>query len=402
MNRRTPPKKTPQTRSPSVHRGSDAPMPRQSSPTDATHGDGPPVGPDLAALRRRIDELDARLVQLLSDRSRLVVEVGKAKRADGTPIYAPHREAQVIARAIANNPGPLSPRTIEAIYRELMSGSFSLELPLRVGYLGPPGSFSHMAAVRHFGSSVELDDLHTIDAVFEEVAAGRVNYGLAPYENSIGGSVTDTLDALQQHEVTIYAESMIEVAHTLLANCPAERICRIHSKPQAFDQCRKFLAAQFPGVELVPAASTAAAAKLAAQSASSGDAAIGSFLAGEIYGVKPLFENIQDKANNITRFVVIAREHSQPSGDDKTSIMFVTAHKPGALVDVLGVFRDAAINLSHIDKRPSGRTNWEYTFYIDCDAHQAEPRMAQALAEARTHCLSLKVLGSYPRAKRIL
>lgn len=361
-----------------------------------------PASPDLAALRRKIDELDARLVQILSERSSLVVEIGKTKRSDGTPIYAPHREAQVIAQAIAANPGPLSARTIEAIYRELMSGSFSLELPLRVGYLGPPGSFSHMAAVRHFGSSVEFDDLHTIDSVFEEVAAGRANYGLAPYENSIGGSVTDTLDALLQHDVTIYAESMIEVAHTLLANCPADQIKRIHSKPQAFDQCRKFLAAQFPGVELVPSASTAAAVKLAAARAASGDAAVGSFLAGEIYGVKPLFENIQDKANNITRFVVIAREHAQPSGDDKTSIMFATAHKPGALVDVLGVFRDAEINLSHIDKRPSGRTNWEYTFFIDCDAHQSEPHMAKAIEDARSHCLSLKVLGSYPRAKRIL
>src|SRR5262245_35920991 len=193
----------------------------------------PPAGSsavELSELRRRIDALDKQLVDLLSERSRIVVEIGKSKRGSGTPIYAPHREQQVIANAIANNPGPLPARTIEAIYRELMSGSFSLELPLRVGYLGPPGSFSHVAAVRHFGSSVEHADLHEIDGVFEEVAAGRCHYGLVPYENSIGGSVTDTLDSFQQHDVTIYAEAMIEVSQTFLANCAPDQVKRICSK----------------------------------------------------------------------------------------------------------------------------------------------------------------------------
>lgn len=350
-----------------------------------------------------IDEVDKRLVQVLSERARIVVEIGKAKRDDGTPIYAPHRERQVLQRAIANNPGPLSPRTIEAIYRELMSGSFALELPLRVGYLGPAGSFSHVAAVRHFGSSVEFDDLHQIDHVFEEVAAGRCNYGLVPYENSIGGGVTDTLDAFQVHEVTVYAEALIEVAQTLLANCLPNEIERIYSKPQAFDQCRNWLAKHYPDAELVPAASSSSAVKQAASEPRS--AAIGSALAGEMYGVKPLFEHIEDKPNNVTRFLIIGKESAQPTGDDKTSIMFATAHRPGSLVDVLSIFRDApsgGINLSHIDKRPSGKTNWEYTFFIDCDRHMSDPVMAAAVEEARKHCVSLRVLGSYPRAQRIL
>jgi chorismate mutase / prephenate dehydratase len=198
--------------------------------------DSPENGPgtDLESLRRRIDELDRRLIDVLSERARIVVEIGSTKRASGTPIYAPHREKQVIEQALASNPGPLLPRTIEAIYRELMSGSFALELPLRVGYLGPPGSFSHLAAVRHFGSSVEFDDLHEIDHVFEEVAAKRCNYGLVPYENSIGGGITDTLDAFQEHDVTIYAEALIDVAQTLLANCLPNEITRIYSKPQVF------------------------------------------------------------------------------------------------------------------------------------------------------------------------
>jgi chorismate mutase/prephenate dehydratase len=281
-----------------------------------------------------------------------------------------------------------------------MSGSFALELPLRVGYLGPAGSFSHMAAVRQFGSSIEFDDLHTIDGVFEEVATGRVNYGLVPYENSIGGGITDTLDAFQSHDVTIYTEALIEINQCLLANCQPNEVRTIYSKPQIFDQCRRFLSMQYPQAQLVPDASSAAGVKRAAGEPHA--AAIGSELAGEIYGVKCIFEKIQDKANNITRFLVIGRQAAEPSGDDKTTIMFATAHKPGALVDVLGVFRDAGINLSHIDKRPSGHVNWEYTFFIDCEGHCSEPRVARSIAGAREFCLSLKVLGSYPRAQRVL
>ena len=364
--------------------------------------DAPPDPPalDLDALRIRIDEIDRRLIETLSERAEIVVAIGASKRDSGTPIYAPHRERQVIDQAIARNPGPLPPRTIEAIYRELMSGSFALELPLRVGYLGPPGSFSHVAATRHFGSSVEFDDLHEIDHVFEEVAAGRCTYGLVPYENSIGGGITDTLDAFQRHEVTVYAEALIAVEHKLLANCAPNAITRIYSKPQVFSQCRAWLGKQYPDAELIPTPSSSAAVRTAA--AEPDAAAIGSALAGSLYGMNVLFEEIEDNANNVTRFLVIGREAARPTGRDRTSLMFVTAHKPGALVDVLGVFRDADINLSHIEKRPSGRTNWEYTFFIDCEAHLEDDTMARALDDARAHCLSLKVLGSYPQAARVL
>ncbi len=361
----------------------------------------PAPTPDLEALRRRIDEIDQRIIDAVTERARIVVDVGRAKQTDGTPIYAPHRERQVLDRVIAMNPGPLSARTIEAIYRELMSGSFSLELPLRIGYLGPPGSFSHVAARRHFGASVEHVDLHSIDGVFEEVAAGRCHYGLVPYENSIGGGVTDTLDAFQNANVTIAAEALIEVRLALLANCPPSTIKRIYSKPQAFAQCREWLTRQFPDVERIPTASSSAAVQWCA-SAPDGAAAIGSTFAGDLYGVNTLFENIQDKPDNITRFLVIGSEATKPTGDDKTSIMFVTADKPGALVDVLAVFRDAGINLSHIEKRPSGRTNWEYTFFIDAVGHRQDDSMGGAIDEARGHCVSLQVLGSYPRAQQVM
>ena len=368
----------------------------------AEHTSDPPNLPPQAldALRKRIDEIDQRLVSILCERARIVVEIGRTKQTTGGPIYVPHREREVIARAVERNPGPLDDRTIEAIYRELMSGSFKLELPLRVGYLGPPGSFSHLAAARHFGSSVELADLHEIDGVFEEVERGRCHYGLVPYENSIGGGVTDTMDAFRTRDVRVYAEALIDVAHTLLANGSLSEIEVVYSKPQVFSQCRRFLGSQLSHARQVPETSSSAAVQRAAREPRA--AAIGSELAGEMYDVKPVAHHIEDNPNNITRFLVLGPEAARPSGDDKTTIMFTTSDKPGALVDVLAVFREAGINLSHIDKRPSGRENWEYTFFIDCEGHAEDASVRTAVEEAATHCRALKVLGSYPRAQRVL
>jgi chorismate mutase/prephenate dehydratase len=378
---------------------SASPPPPSPPPSDSE----PAADATLESLRRRIDAVDRRLMEALSERARIVADIGRSKRATGTPIYAPHREAEVLRKVLAANPGPLPDRTVEAIYRELMSGSFLLEQPIRVAHLGPEGSFSHVAAMRHFGRSVDLSPLESIEGVFEEVATGRSTYGLVPYENSIGGGITDTLDAFPLFPVTIYAEALIEVSHALLANIPAGEIRTIHSKPQIFAQCRRFLAARFPRAELVPALSSSHAVRLVAGSPpEAGAAAIGSRLAGEIHGVNVLFEHVEDLSGNITRFLVLAREAARPSGDDRTTLMFVTAHTPGALVDVLGVFRDHGLNLSHIEKRPSRRENWEYTFFVDVDAHHESDHARAALAAAEPHCRSLRVLGSYPRATRIL
>ena len=366
----------------------------------------------LESLRKQIDSLDKRLVKLLNDRANLVVEVGSVKRGSNTPIYAPHREAQVLARALSANKGPLPDRTIEGVYRELMSGSFALEQPLRIGYLGPPGSHSHASAVKQFGSSVEFEDLHQISGVFTEVIRGHVDYGLVPIENSTGGGITETLDAFMEHahEVTVYAEVQINIHHAMLANCKPKDIRRIHSKPEVFAQCRQWLATQYPGAELIPAASSSRAAQTAAEEdnkaleigATPGAAAIGTALAGELYGLKVLFPRIEDNPNNITRFCIISKQKAKKTGDDKTSILFATEHKPGALVEVLGVFQAAGINLSHLDKRPSGRQNWSYMFFIDIDGHRDDPDVAAALQRATAHCKELHVLGSYPRSKRIL
>lgn len=356
--------------------------------------------------------MDRELVALLNKRAELVVQVGKLKRKAGLPIYTPHREAEVLERAIRYSNGPLPDRALEGVYRELMSGSFQLQQPLRIGYLGPPGSYSHAAAVKHFGTSVEFEDLHEISGVFTEVQRAHVNYGLVPIENSTGGGIVETLDAFRDAKghVTICAEVQIAVHHSLLANCGPKNVRRIHSKPEVFGQCRTWLATQYPQAELIPAASSSRAAQTAAQECQTAlsigmepaSAAIGSELAGRIYGMKTLFAKIEDNPNNITRFFVISRQKAERTGDDKTSVMFATADKPGALVSVLQVFDRAGINLSHIDKRPSGRNNWQYTFFIDAQGHRDDSAVESTLKEAATHCQHLSVLGSYPRSKRIL
>jgi chorismate mutase/prephenate dehydratase len=376
----------------------------------------PPHEPDaLKGLRTKIDALDRDLVQLLNKRAELVVEVGKVKRKTGVPIYAPHREQQVLSKVLGQNTGPLPNRTIEGVYRELMSGSFRLELPLRVGYLGPPGSYSHLAAVKQFGTSVDFEDLRAIAGVFTEVGRGHVDYGLVPIENSIGGGIAETLAAFQdQHaHVNVYAEVQIEVHHALLANCPPSSVKEIHSKPEVFTQCRTWLATQYPQAKLVPEVSSSRAVQMAAEAGpEDGLAAIGSRLAAEIYGVTILFENIEDTTTNITRFYVLSRQKAQMSVKDasatdgkpadKTAIMFTASNEPGALVNVLSVFQRAGINLTHIDKRPSGRVNWQYTFFIDAEGHIDDPWFAAAVQQAKGLCRELHVLGSFPRSKRIL
>jgi chorismate mutase/prephenate dehydratase len=360
----------------------------------------PPGEEKLDQLRKQIDALDEQLVELLNARARVVVEVGRLKQQNNAPIYAPDREKAVLEQIRRLNKGPLPDRCLEAVWRELMSGSFALEKPLRIGYLGPEGSFSHAAAVRKFGSSVEYVPLTDIAGVFEEVARGHANYGLVPVENSIHGGVIDTLDAFVSSSARICAEVLVTIHHNLLAKEPWERVKTIHSKPEVFSQCRKWLSTVAKGRDVQPAASTSQAAEMAGKVP--GVAAIGSALAGELYGLHMLFENIEDNPDNITRFFVIGREPARRSGDDKTAIMFTTAHRPGTLADVLDVFKENGINLTDIEKRPSRKVNWEYYFFIDAQGHADDAALQVAIDQAKAHCLQLTVLGSYPRATEIL
>src|SRR5687767_874555 len=354
----------------------------------------------LDPLRAQIDKIDEQLIALLNERAKVVVEIGKVKQQSKAPIYAPDREKAVLEKVRRLNKGPLPNRCIEAVWRELMSGSFALEKPLKIGFLGPLGTFSHVASVRKFGSSVEHVPLADIPAVFEEVIRGHVDYGLVPVENSIGGGVVDTLDAFLQSSAKICAEVKITIHHNLLAKEPWEQIKKIYSKPEVFSQCRHWLSSTAKERQVEAAASTSAAAEMAARQP--GVAAIGSTLAGELYGLHVLFENIEDNPDNVTRFFVIGREPARASGTDKTAIMFTTAHKPGALAEVLDCFRDNGINLTDIEKRPSKKVNWEYYFFIDAEGHSDDAAMKRAIEAARQHCLQLTVLGSYPRAVEVL
>lgn len=357
-------------------------------------------GGQLEFLRQRIDALDEELVRLVNERAKLAAEIGRIKRLTGDATYAPARERAVLDKVRAANRGPLRDDTILAIYRELMSGSFTLERPPRVAYLGPPGSFSHLAARRKFGSSVEFEPLKQIAAVFDEIARGHVDLGIVPIENTLGGGVIDTLDAFTGRSVKICAEINLSVQHHLLANSPLAEIEKVYSKPEVFAQCQRWLTETGLYAKTIATASTSKAAELAATEPKA--AAIGSELAGEIYGLRKICDRIEDDPDNVTRFLVVGRESPPPTGSDKTSLLFMAADEPGSLVEVLDVFRKNGINMSFIESRPSRQKKFEYCFFVDIEGHAAEERIARAIEAAAAHCRSLDVLGSFPRAEEIV
>ncbi len=355
---------------------------------------------NLTALRKRIDELDRRIVDLLNERANVVIEVGKTKRADGSATYVPERERSVLDRVTALNEGPLPNETVAAIYRELMSGSLKLERPPRIAYLGPPGSFSHLAAMRKFGASVEYEALEHIAACFDEIERGRADLALVPVENSVGGGIVDTLDAFMEREVTVCGEVNLAVRHFLLSIGTMDEIECIYSKPEVFAQCRRWLTQTGLTRKTQAVASTSKAAEMAASDPTS--AAIASNLAADIYGLNILADRIEDDPNNVTRFLVISKTMSKPTGDDKTALYFLAADKPGALADVLDVFRKACVNMTFIQSRPSRSRRFDYAFFIDLVGHVETAEVSAAIAEARSHCAELKVLGSFSRASSVV
>jgi len=354
----------------------------------------------LDDFRKKIDELDCQLVKLLNERARVVVDIGKLKTRTDKPVYAPEREKEVFARIAEANDGPLPDKCLVAIWRELMSGSFVLERPLRIGYLGPGGSFSHTAAMLKFGQSVEYEPLADIVSIFDEVSKGHCDLGLAPVENTMGGGVVETLDALVDSNVKVCAEVLMAIHHNLLGNCALEEVEKVYSKPEVFTQCRNWLSATFKEAKTIPVASTAKAAQLAA--AEPRAAAIGSSAAAELYGLRIVCEGIEDNVNNVTRFLVISKEDAKPSGEDKTAMLFSTADKPGALSNVLDVFKRYGINMTNIESRPSRKKQWEYYFFVDILGHKTEKHIREGLEESRKHCLQLSILGSFPRATELL
>lgn len=354
----------------------------------------------LDELRKQIDSIDEQLVELVNQRAQVAVEIGKLKQGRNDPVYVPHREKEVLDKIAALNKGPLPDKTLFAIWRELMSGSLYLEQPLRIGFLGPKGSFSHNAAILKFGQSVEYEALADIRAIFEEVSKGHCHFGIVPIENSAGGGVRESLDSFVETDVMVCAEVHMAIHHNLMANCPLSEITKIYSQPEVFAQCRNWLAATFKAAKTIPVASSSRAAQLALEEP--GAAAIASTVAAEIYGLKILCEDIEDISNNITRFLIIGKQDAQPTGDDKTIVLFSTAHRTGALADVLNVFKEYNLNMTSIGSRPNKKREWEYYFFVDFLGHRLQENVKKALEEAKNHCLQLSVLGSFPRNPTVL
>jgi chorismate mutase/prephenate dehydratase len=354
---------------------------------------------ELSELRARIDEIDARLLALINERAALAQQAGRVKQRSGATDdhYRPEREAQVLRRARAAGAGSLPADEAARLIREIMSACLALEQRLRVAYLGPAGTFTEAAALKHFGRSVEAVPAGAIEEVFQAVEAEHCDVGVVPLENSIEGSVNQTLDRFVVTPLKICGEVELPIHHFLLSRAAdLAGVRRVYAHPQSFAQCRHWLDAHLGGIERMPVASNAEAARRAG--AEEGAAAIAGDQAGRLYELRQLAARIEDHPGNTTRFAVIGRRPVPPSGDDKTSLLFSVANRPGALYHALKAFADAEISMSRIESRPSRRGAWEYDFFVDVEGHAEEPRVAAALEALRSRAATLKLLGSYPRA----
>lgn len=352
----------------------------------------------LEELRKEIDEIDAVIVDRLNQRMQVSQRVGELKRSragedQSLAIYLPDREAQLIDQLAAANTGPLTDAALRAIYREILSASRALQRPLRVGYLGPPATFTFEAARRQFGHSSELVPCTTIADVFLETQRQTVDYGVVPVENSTGGAVAHTLDQLLETELQVCGQIELPVSHFLLSNGSLEQIKRVYSHPQALAQCRHWLAAHLPHAVQIETTSTAAAAEQAREPDS---AAISSESAAELYHLPIVARRIEDTANNVTRFLIIGPHMSGPTGRDRTAVVFAVAHRIGALQEALRSLADNGINLSRIESRPSRRRLWEYVFFVDLDGHPSDAGIARALEALGLTCTFVRVIGAWP------
>jgi len=341
-----------------------------------------------------LDEIDGELARLLNERAKHVLEIARIKAEQNSQVYVPAREKAILETVLKNNQGPLPDEMMAAIFREIVSATRSLEAPLVVAYFGPEATFTHLAARQTFGTFAQYKPVAAIHDVFTEVERGRATYGVVPVENSTEGVVSRTLDTFMDSDLKICAEVLMEISHHLLANCPLEEIRKVYSFSQPFAQCRAWLESNLPDAELVEVTSTARAAQIAATEP--GAAAIASELAAEVYGINVLVPRIEDIAGNVTRFFIIGADISEPSGDDKTSIMFSVRDRVGALYDTLKPFAEYGINLTKIESRPSRKKPWEYIFFVDLLGHCNDEKVVRALGKLSETCLFVKILGSYP------
>jgi chorismate mutase/prephenate dehydratase len=349
-------------------------------------------------LRQKIDQIDAKVVNLLNDRASLAQSIGRSKNLSNQEVYAPHREKEILQRVADLNRGPLSAQAVRAVFREIISGCRALEGPLNVAFFGAEATYTHLAAREKFGASATLRPTASITEVFQDVSQGRAGFGVVPIENSTEGVVAHTLDSLVESELKICAEIFLDIHHNLLSCSGKEsEVKRIVSHPQALAQCRSWLARHFPSVPVEEVASTAHAAMKAAADGSL--AAISSAMAKEVYDLKVVAANIEDQSTNITRFVVIGNSDVPASGDDKTSLVFSVQDKSGVLHRMLQPFARSRINLTKIESRPIKNKPWEYMFFLDLRGHQQQAPIRNAVANLKKNCLFLKILGSYPSGR---
>ena len=350
---------------------------------------------ELKALRARIDSIDDALLQLVSERAGIAQQVGRAKK--GEKIYRPEREAQIVRRLREANPGPLPGDTIERLIREIMSACRAVEETTRVAYLGPAGTFSQQAVHKHFGHEVEALTETDIDACFQAVETGRADFALVPVENSTEGAIGRTLDLIVSSPLKICGEVMLPIHQTLMRKHGSlGGIQRVYGHVQSLAQCQQWLSRHLPDAERVSVVSNSEGARRAAAEPDS--ATLGSEAAAALYGLAVVETRVEDEASNTTRFLVLGQTDAAPSGRDKTSLVMGAYNQPGAVVKLLQPLADAGISMSKLESRPARSSNWEYLFFVVCEGHREDAKLAAVLAEIQARAAFLKILGSYPAA----
>ena len=333
-------------------------------------------------------------MRLLNERTRHVLAIGDIKLKAGEEIYAPHRERAVFERICERNAGPMTNEQLRAVYREIMSSALALEKTMTIAYFGPEATFTHQAALRRFGASLNYAAQKTIGDVFTEVSKRRADYGVVPIENSTEGAVTHTYDMFVESDLKICAQILLPIRHNLMSAGPRDQIKKLYSISQVLAQCRQWVQINMPNAELIEVSSSTRAAEIARQEPNAG--ALASVLAAEMYGLTLHEQNVQDSSENVTRFLVIGRKYPARTGNDKTSIMFAAQDRVGALHDSLAAFKKHKINLTKIESRPSKKKAWEYYFFADFLGHGDDAKVKKALAELANHTMFVKILGSYP------
>lgn len=349
----------------------------------------------LDEIRVEIDALDARLVEFLSRRAELAMEVGRIKGLDGRPFFTPERERAIHEKLALINPGPLQHRQLTAIFREIISAARAAEKPLTVAYWGPPGTFSHMAALQTFGASSGYHPVDAIEDVFLSVEHGHADYGVVPVENSVAGVVPETLDMFPQTNVKICAETYVPIHHHLVTVADdLRKIERVYAGPQPSQQCKRWLRANVPTAQIVETVPTAKAAERALHDPTG--AAIANRLGADTIGIPILVEHIEDNPHNRTRFLVVGYNEPAKTGRDKTSLMFNLKNRPGELYRALSAFEQHGVNLMMIESRPAQRATFEYIFYVDCAGHRVDDHLRAGIETLKGYALETTILGSYP------